>query len=213
LPYLLTQVIIPTTNNNKMSGAMGLAKQAKVLSKRQIALTAALVAQTRYPTRNHAIFLLSVKAGLRAKEIASLTWDMVTDAEGNLGTALHLRDEASKGASGRVIPLNKELRVALQKLHDQRSTSPYVITTERSQRTSASAIVNLFASWYRAAGLQGCSSHSGRRTFITNAARTISTVGGSLRDVQMLAGHSALSTTQRYIEADAEAQKRVVDLV
>ena len=61
---------------------MGLAKQAKVLSKRQIALTAALVAQTRYPTRNHAIFLLSVKAGLRAKEIAELTWDMVTDAEG-----------------------------------------------------------------------------------------------------------------------------------
>ena len=111
---------------------MGLAKQAKVLSKRQIALTAALVAQTRYPTRNHAIFLLSVKAGLRAKEIAELTWDMVTDAEGNLGTALHLRDEASKGASGRVIPLNKELRAALQILHDERSTSPYVITTERS---------------------------------------------------------------------------------
>ena len=52
-----------------MSCAMGLAKQAKVLSKRQIALTAALVAQTRYPVRNHAIFLLSVKAGLRAKEI------------------------------------------------------------------------------------------------------------------------------------------------
>lgn len=73
--------------------------------------------------------------------------------------------------------------------------------------------MNLFAQWYRAAGLQGCSSHSGRRTFITNAARTISTVGGSLRDVQMLAGHRALSTTQRYIEADVDAQKRVVDLV
>jgi hypothetical protein len=58
---------------------------------------------------------------------------MVTDAEGNLGTALHLRDEASKGASGRVIPLNKELRAALQKLKDGHRTSPYVITTERSQ--------------------------------------------------------------------------------
>ena len=46
-----------------------------------------------------------------------------------------------------------------------------------------------------------------------SAVRMISTVDGSLRDVQMLAGHSALSTTQRYIEADAEAQKRVVDLV
>jgi site-specific recombinase XerC len=53
-----------------------------------------------------------------------------------------------------------------------------------------------------------------RVPFGTNLpASTISTVGGSLRDVQMLAGHSALSTTQRYIEADAEAQKRVVELV
>jgi integrase/recombinase XerD len=138
---------------------------------------------------------------------------MVTDAEGNLGHALHLRDEASKGASGRVIPLNIELRATLQALREQDLSSRYVITTERSERTSPSAIVNLFASWYRRAGLQGCSSHSGRRTFITNAARTISTVGGSLRDVQMLAGHSALSTTQRYIEADAEAQRRVVELV
>jgi integrase/recombinase XerD len=190
-----------------------LSKQAKPLSKRQITLTTALLQQTRYPARNFAIFLLSVKAGLRAKEIASLTWDMLTDAEGHLGPALHLTDEASKGSSGRVIPLNKDLKTALQTLQNQPGTSPYVISTERSQRTSASAIVNLFASWYRAAGLQGCSSHSGRRTFITNAARTISTVGGSLRDVQMLAGHRALSTTQRYIEADVDAQKRVVDLV
>lgn len=105
------------------------------------------------------------------------------------------------------------MREALQQLHRQRSTSPYVITTERSQRTSAAAAVNLFASWYRKAGLRGCSSHSGRRTFITSAARKISTVGSSLRDVQMLAGHRALSTTQRYIESDAEAQKRVVDLL
>ena len=63
---------------------MSLLKQAKTLSKRQITLTTALLQQTRYPTRNLAIFLLSVKAGLRAKEIASLTWDMLTDAEGNL---------------------------------------------------------------------------------------------------------------------------------
>ena len=104
-----------------MGVLMSLLKQAKTLSKRQITLTTALLQQTRYPARNLAIFLLSVKAGLRAKEIASLTWDMVTDAEGNLGSALHLRDEASKGSSGRVIPLNKDLRSALQKLHDERA--------------------------------------------------------------------------------------------
>ena len=62
------------------------------------------------------------------------------------------------------------------------------------------------ATWYQVLGFQGCSSHSGRRTFITNAAKQISTVGGSLRDIQALAGHASLSTTQRYIEADVEAQ-------
>ena len=103
---------------------MSLLKQAKTLSKRRIALTTARLQQTRYPARNLAIFLFSVRVGLRAKEIASLTWDMVTDAEGVLAFALNLRDEASKGSSGRVIPLNRDLRTALQKLHDTRANSP-----------------------------------------------------------------------------------------
>ena len=58
-----------------------------------------------------------------------------------------------------------------------------------------------------------CSFYSGRRTFITNAARKISSVGGSLRDVQALAGHSSLAVTQRYIEGDGEARVKIVDLV
>ncbi len=69
--------------------------------------------------------------------------------------------------------------------------------------------MNLFSRWYAELGFVGCSSHSGRRTFITNAARKISVVGGSLRDVQALAVHSNLSTTQRYIEA----QRRIVDMI
>lgn len=192
---------------------MGLTKQAKTLCKSQVALLFMMLKGTRYPLRNKVIALLSIKAGLRAKEIANLTWAMVTDAQGQLSGAIHLRNTASKGKSGRVIPLNKELKAALQALQKKAGPSTYVITTERSEQFSSAAIVNLFAAWYRTIGLQGCSSHSGRRTFITNAARKISAVGGSLRDVQVLAGHKALSTTQRYIEADAAAQKRVVDLV
>ena len=192
---------------------MSLSKQAKTLNGRQTAHLQAYLHQTRYPERNQVILLLSVKAGLRAKEIAGLTWDMLTDAEGNLGAAIHLRNEATKGSSGRVIPMNRKLHEALKSLFKVRDASPYVITSERSRKTSAAVIVNLFAHWYRALGFSGCSSHSGRRTFITTAARKISTVGGSIRDVQILAGHAALSTTQRYIEADVEAQRKVVDLI
>lgn len=194
---------------------MALSKQAKTLSRGQIEGVLGYISASRYPPRNRVILLLSVKAGFRAKEIASLTWDMVTDANGDVGKVIQLRDVASKGRSGRVIPLNRELRQALIELKGLQSgrVSPYVITTERSAATSPQAIVNLFAKWFAALGFIGCSSHSGRRTFITNAARKISTVGGSLRDVQLLAGHSSLSTTQRYIEADAAAQRRIVDLI
>ncbi len=192
---------------------MGLPKQAKTLSSRQLAHLLSFLSLTRHPDRSRAIVLLSAKAGLRAKEIACLTWEMITESDGELSAVIRLRNEATKGASGRVIPMNRDLAEALRRLHPTRGGSSYVIASERSQQMSAAGIVNLFGSWYRRLGLYGCSSHSGRRTFITNAARKIATVGGSLRDVRMLAGHAALSTTQRYIEADVEAQRRVVDLV
>ena len=196
---------------------MGLGKQAKTLTKAQVDAALGYLSNTRHSARNRVILLLSVKAGLRAKEIARLTWDMVTTSDGDIGTAIHLTNEASKGGGGgRVIPQNKELRSALLGLRRSPSRArpaPFVITTERASRTSPQAVVNLFSRWYRDLGFSGCSSHSGRRTFITNAARKISTVGGSLRDVQALAGHSNLSTTQRYIEAHAEAQRRIVELV
>ena len=88
----------------------------------------------------------------------------------------------------------------------------HVIQTRRRKATNPQVIVNAFWHWYRALGFDGCSSHSGSRTFITSAARSISRYGGSLRDVQALARHSSLSMTQMYIEVDPEAMRKVVDL-
>lgn len=193
---------------------MPLGRQAKILTKGQVEAALAFIQKTRHPVRNRVILLLSVKAGLRAKEIAALTWSMVTDTDGEIGAAIHLLDSASKGRSGRIIPLNGVLRQALADWSEVSGRRlDHVIATERSPRTTAQAIVNLFARWYYELGYLGASSHSGRRTFITNAARKIPIVGGSIRDVQMLAGHSSLRTTQGYIEADAHAQRKVVQLI
>ena len=199
---------------------MALGKQAKTLSKAQIEAASQYVASRRNGMRNQVILLLSARAGLRAKEIASLQWCMIVGADGEISDSINLTDEASKGRGGRVIALNRALKATLGTLYDQERQSgrfdvgtSYVVRTERSERTSAQAIVNLFQRWYQDLGFVGCSSHSGRRTFITNAARKISTVGGSLRDVQSLAGHSSLATTQRYIDGDSEARRRVVELV
>jgi integrase/recombinase XerD len=194
---------------------MSLGRQAKTLSKGQIEAVVGYLNSTRYPLRNRVIFYLSVKAGLRAKEIANLTWSMLTEPSGMVGDFIRLEDRASKGRSGRIIPINVALKKELEELRQGSwlMDKGFVIRTERAQKTSAQAIVNLFSKWYAIVGLEGCSSHSGRRTFITNAARKISTVGGSLRDVQLLAGHTNLRTTQGYIEADAEAQRRIVQLL
>jgi integrase len=196
---------------------MSLAKQAKILSKAQQEAVYAYLGSTRYPLRDRLIFLLSVRAGLRAKEIAALKWEMITDAEGELNDVIALTNDASKGRrGGRAIPIAKDLKAALKAWKAEAESdyckSPYVVTSERGLCTSSYVIVNKFAGWYRASGFNGASSHSGRRTAITNWARRISTVGGSLRDVQILAGHSALSTTQRYIEADAGAMRRIVNV-
>jgi integrase len=194
---------------------VSLGKQAKTLTKVQIQVTLGALANTRYSARNRVILLLSVNAGLRAKEIAGLGWTMVTSADKQISRAIHLHNGASKGRSGRTIPMHTELRFALQELLEQAQPKPdhFVIRTERSKRTSAQVMVNLFARWYEVLGFNGCSSHSGRRTFITNAARKISTVDGSLRDIQILDGHANLRTTQKYIEPNAAAQTKVVQLI
>jgi integrase len=75
------------------------------------------------------------------------------------------------------------------------------------------SIVVWFNRAFRNIGLNGCSSHSGRRTFITRAARLVHKAGGSLRDVQLLAGHRSIQTTQRYIDGDTDAQRKLVAMI
>lgn len=199
---------------------MSIGKQSKVLTDKQVELMINNLSNKRNGLRNKVIFLLSVKSGLRAIEIAMLQWSMLVNADGDVGDTINLSNKASKGNSGRVIPLNKHLRTSLIELLEIEKVTrgfdlntSYVIRTERSKNTNSQSIVNMFQRWYRSVGYVGCSSHSGRRTFITNLSRKIGLVGGSLRDVQFLAGHKNLQTTQRYIDFDTESQRKVVNLI
>ncbi len=193
-------------------------KQAKVLTPKQEQVVLRQLEATRYPLRDRAMFLLSVKAGLRAKEVAELTWSMVTDADGRVADAIALEDRASKGrGGGRTIPMHPLLRDALAALQAGRGALAArdrpVIHSERGAGLSAASVVVWFHRLYCGIGLAGCSSHSGRRTFITRAARKIVEAGGSLRDVQQLAGHAPLGTPQGYIEGSSEAKRRVIEML
>ena len=199
---------------------MGIGKQSKTLNKSQIEMVRTFLRSKRNGLRNETIFLLSVKGGMRSVEISKLCWNMVLNSDGEIGDYINLPNSSSKGKSGRIIPLNKDLKKNLteyfehcKKFYGFDKHKSFVVRTERSPFTTSQTIINMFQSWYRRLGLIGCSSHSGRRTFITETSKRISTVGGSLRDIQMMVGHSSLQTTQRYIESDSESQMKVVNLI
>ena len=199
---------------------MGLGKQSKTLNKSQIQMVSNHLRNGRNGLRNQTIFLLSVRSGLRAKEISQLSWKEVCNSDGEIDNQINLTDQTSKGKSGRVIPLHKNVRENLIELLESHRkyyafniNTSFIVRTERSPFTTSQTIINMFQKWYRTLGLIGCSSHSGRRTFITETSKKISLVGGSLRDIQMMAGHSSLQTTQRYIDGDSESQRKVVDLI
>jgi integrase len=188
-------------------------KQAKILSDQQINGLLVFATTTRNSHRNRLILLLSLKAGLRAGEIAKLTWDMVVGPTGEIGTLIELRDGAAKKKSGRLIPIHPTLRVALLAWRRMTTGTGPIIRSERGGPMTPESVVNWFAIAYHAVGLQGCSSHSGRRTFITRAARLVHKAGGSLRDVQLLAGHRSIQTTQRYIDGDTDVQRKLVAMI
>lgn len=199
---------------------MSIGKQSKVLTDKQVEVMISYLSGRRNGLRNRVIFLLSVKSGLRSKEISGLRWSMVVGPDGEVGDTINLTNEVSKGKSGRVIPLNRILRQSLcDLLIDHRKDqgfdihSDHVVRTERQDHTSPQSVVNMFQRWYREVGFVGCSSHSGRRTFITNTSRKIGLVGGSLRDIQVMVGHKNLQTTQRYIEYNTDSQTRVVQMI
>ena len=190
-----------------------LGKQAKILSPLDVADLLAFADCTRHPIRNRVIVLLSAKAGLRAGEIANLMWDMVVDASGQISNVIELRDHAAKKGSGRLIPIHPDLVDVLSAWREASAGSSHVVRSERGGPMTALSIVVWFNRAYQALCLEGCSSHSGRRTFITRAARLAHKAGGSLRDVQLLAGHRSIQTTQRYIDGDTDAQRKLVSMI
>jgi integrase/recombinase XerD len=163
--------------------------------------------------RDRVIILLSVKAGLRATEIAKLDWSMVLDPQGRVGHLITVHDGIAKMGSGRRIPMHPILRRALLVLSRSSNAVGPVICSARGGSMRPNSIVNWFVALFAALGFEGCSSHSGRRTFITFAARNLHRAGCSLRDVQLLAGHCSIDLTQRYIEGDTQGQRRLVALL
>jgi len=199
-------------------------KRAKILDDTQFREILGRLGEAQHPERDRVIFILSFKAGLRSQEIAGLDWEDVTDAKGNIGApapgydsrgrqvnvpSLFIPGDIAKKGRERSVALHPDLIKALRALQAvSEKTGPKdpVITGEAGQRLTPNYLAQFFLRRFRKFGMQGASSHSGRRTFITKAAQmSRESEGVSLRDVQQWAGHAFLSTTEAYIEPSPSA--------
>jgi integrase/recombinase XerD len=169
--------------------------RAKVLAAAELSRLLAHMALTSQPKRNCVIVLLSFHAGLRACEIAGMAWPAVLRPDGTLANVVRVEADTAKNGRARSVPMHAELRAALRVLHGEQGqplTGP-VVRSQRGGHMTARSIVNWFAGIYAETGLQGCSSHSGRRTFITNAAKLVAMAGRQRQRVAKLRCQKPLS--------------------
>ncbi len=188
-------------------------KQARVPTEAEFRRLTAVVSQGRYGPRNRMTLMLSYLAGLRVGEIASLRWSDLIDGEGKVREQLRLSATVTKGGHARVVFLNARLRREIEQYRSSLPSPPPrkqpVLITQKRAAFSANVLTQLMKGFYVQAGLDGGSSHSGRRWFITRLAHA----GISPKAIMMLAGHRHLSTTQRYIDVTDEMMRAAVEIL
>ena len=189
-------------------------KQAKLLTNAEFKRLTAVINSLRYLTRNHTIVALSFYAGLRACEIAALRVGDVFDGFGNVKDTIYLNSAQTKGSDSATVLVNTKLKRKLVKFAKQypvqvsTRTAPLLFSAKGGGFT-AQTVVNLFKRLYKMAGIDGASSHSGRRQFVTQLADR----GINARLVQVLARHKHLSTTQRYIDVNESKLRGAIELI
>ena len=186
-------------------------KRAKTLSKQELNRVLAVVAAGRNAERNKVIILLSYYAGLRAKEIAELNvGDIYTDMDEVNRTVL-LKANQTKGNQSRNFVVNSKLSKELASFrgHAGHCVDAPLIKSQKNCAFSANSMCQLICRIYRDSGIAGATSHSGRRTFITNLANK----GVSARVLMELAGHKNLATTQGYIDVNDMMLLEAADLL
>ncbi len=197
--------------------------QAKVLSEKEIKKVIKVIDAKRHSTRNRCMFLLTHGSGMRVGEVAALRLCDVLMSDGSIKSEVFLSAQQTKGSKGRTVYLSDKMREEIKlylktrfKLNDLLAvtltdTSRALFTNQKdcNRGFSSSTACQLFHYWYKEAKIEGGSSHSGRRGFITNLANK----GVHVRILQELAGHSSIAVTQKYIDVNHDKLRIAVEML
>ena len=187
-------------------------KQAKTLNERELQRLLDYVAKTKNARRNRTILLLTHLAGMRIGEVAAVRVCDVMAGDGTVRSEINLSAAQTKGNRSRSVLLNERMKAELLSyLQTVRVNDPKqaLFASQRSSAFSANSLTQVVNGIYKQAGLDGASSHSGRRGFLTNLADK----GVSVRVMMALAGHANMATTQRYIDLRPGVLRNAVELV
>ena len=188
--------------------------QARALGAAEMEQVLEHVNAGRHAHRNRCFMLLTHLAGLRVGEVASLRWLDVMTADGQIKDEVRLLPEMTKGKHARTVFISTRLRQELQQYADiYRRAAPLDCPLFYSQKGArsgftANSLTQTIAKLYRGAGLDGATSHSGRRTFLTNLANK----GTAIHLLRTLAGHRSISTTATYLYSSPTQLKAAVEL-
>jgi len=197
--------------------------QAKVLSEKEIKKVVKLIDSKRHSTRNRCMFLLTHGSGMRVGEVAALRICDVLASDASIKSEVFLSAIQTKGSKGRTVYLSDKMRDEIKlylktrfKLNDllavtltDTSRALFVNQKDCYRGFSASTACQMFHYWYKEAKIEGASSHSGRRGFITNLANK----GVHVRILQELAGHSSIAVTQKYIDVNQDKLRIAVEML
>jgi len=197
--------------------------QAKVLTEKEIKKVVKVIDSKRHATRNRCMFLLTHGSGMRVGEVASLRICDVLQSDGSIKSEVFLSAQQTKGSKGRTVYLSDKMRDEISlylKTRFKLNNLLAVTLTDTSRALfanqkdchrgfSASTACQMFHYWYKEAKIEGASSHSGRRGFITNLANK----GVHVRILQELAGHSSIAVTQKYIDVNHDKLRIAVEML
>jgi integrase/recombinase XerD len=187
--------------------------QAKTLTQNEVDQVLRYInTKNRYAVRNRVMLLTSFYSGMRVGEIASLRVCDVQNEDGTIKNEVRLSATQTKGNIGRVVFINEKLRTEIAsylKQYKAKSATQPLFYTEKRAGFTANTLTQWFFWLYKKAGISSASSHSGRRTFITNLANK----GVGVRVLASLAGHKSLNTTMIYIDTNDEIKRQAVELI
>ena len=186
--------------------------QAKTFTQAELDQVLRYVSTKKYAIRDRAMILTSFWSGMRVGEISQLKMGDVLNEDGSIRNEVRLSAAQTKGDQGRLVFIPQKLKDEWANYLTTRMITNRDVPlfhTENRLGFSPNGLCQWFFWTYKRAGINGASSHSGRRSFITNLAQK----GIGVRVLASLAGHKSIMVTQQYIDVNDDMKRNAVELI